>query len=121
MLLQFRWISSKKVFDDLVKYGVVQQGFIGGSVVEYNYENAKKYDLDTKVKNFNGVLLESIERNGPAIDAGLKPGDIIVKINNIDINSQSAFEEELSYHYPGDKISITYLRDSKSSRQHLPW
>src|ERR1044072_821929 len=38
----------KKVFDDLVKYGVVQQGFIGGSVVEYNYENAKKYDLDTR-------------------------------------------------------------------------
>jgi serine protease Do len=103
----------KKVFDDLVKYGVVQQGFIGGSVVEYNYENARKYDLDTKVKNFNGVLLESIEKSGPAIDAGLKPGDIIVKFNNIDINSQSAFEEELSYHYPGDKVSISYVRNSK--------
>jgi serine protease Do len=110
---------AKKVFDDLVKYGVVQQGFIGGSVVEYNYENAKKYDLDTKVKDYNGVLLESIERNGPAIDAGLKPGDIIVKFNNIDINSQSAFEEELSYHYPGDKISISYVRDSKVSTTSL--
>ncbi len=104
---------ARKVFDDLVKYGIVQQGFIGGSVVEYNYENAKKYDLDTKVQNYNGVLLESIERNGPAIDAGLKPGDIIVKINNAEINSQSAFEEELSYHYPGDKITISYMRDSR--------
>ena len=103
----------KKVFDDLVKYGVVQQGFIGGSVVEYNYENARKYDLDTNVKNFNGVLLESVEKSGPAIDAGLKPGDIIVKINNIDVNSQSAFEEELSFHYPGDKVTISYLRNSK--------
>ncbi|HMG89076.1 MAG TPA: trypsin-like peptidase domain-containing protein [Chryseolinea sp.] len=110
---------AKKVFDDLVKYGVVQQGFIGGSVVEYNYENARKYDLDTKVKNYNGVLLEGIERNGPAIDAGLKPGDIIVKFNNIDINSQSAFEEELSYHYPGDKVSISYVRDSKVSTTSL--
>ncbi|HEX6893418.1 MAG TPA: trypsin-like peptidase domain-containing protein [Chryseolinea sp.] len=109
----------KKVFDDLVKYGVVQQGFIGGSVVEYNYENARKYDLDTKVKNYNGVLLESIERNGPAFDAGLKPGDIIVKINDIDINSQSAFEEELSYHYPGDKVSISYVRDSKVTTASL--
>jgi S1-C subfamily serine protease len=109
----------KKVFDDLVKYGVVQQGFIGGGVVEYNYENAKKYDLDTKVKNFNGVLLESIERSGPAADAGLKPGDVIVKLNNVDINSQSAFEEELSYHYPGDKISISYVRNSKVNTTSL--
>ena len=109
----------KKVFDDLVKYGVVQQGFIGGSVVEYNYENAKKYDLDTKVKNFNGVLLESIEKNGPAMKAGLKPGDIIMKFNSTDINSQSAFEEELSYHYPGDKITLSYSRDGKSQSTSL--
>lgn len=109
----------RKVFDDLVKYGVVQQGFIGGSVVEYNYENARKYDLDTKVRNFNGVLLESIERAGPAANAGLRPGDIIVKINNVDINSQSAFEEELSYHYPGDKISLSYVRDSKLNTTSL--
>ncbi len=103
----------KKVFDDLRKYGVVQQSFVGGSVVEYNYENAKKYDLSTNTKTFNGVLLESIERDGPAMKAGLKPGDIIVKINSTEINSQSAFEEELSYHYPGNKISVSYLRDGK--------
>ncbi len=105
----------KKVFGDLVKYGIVQQGFIGGSVVEYNYENAKKYDLDTNVKSYNGVLLESVEKNGPAIEAGLDPGDIIIRINNEEINSQSAIEEELSYHYPGDKISVTYVRGNKTS------
>jgi S1-C subfamily serine protease len=104
----------KKVFGDLVRYGIVQQGFIGGSVVEYNYENAKKYDLDTNVKSYNGVLLESVEKNGPAIEAGLDPGDIIIRINNEEINSQSAFEEELSYHYPGDKISVTYVRGNKT-------
>ena len=105
----------RKVFDDLVKYGIVQQGFIGGAVVEYNYDNAKKYDLDTRVKLYNGVLLESVERSGPAFDAGLKPGDIIIKLNDVEINSQSAFEEELSYHYPGDKITLTYVRDGKTS------
>lgn len=110
---------ARKVFDDLVKYGVVQQAFIGGEVVEYNYENAQKYDLDTKVKNYNGVLLESIEKSGPAIDAGLKPGDIIVKLDNTEINSQSAFEEELSYHNPGDKISLTYARDGKTATANL--
>lgn len=104
---------AKRVFDDLVKYGLVQKAVFGGNVVEYNYENAKKYGLDLKTKNFNGVLIESLEREGPAVKAGLKPGDIIVKIDNIETNSQSAFEEELSYHYPGDKISVSYLRDGK--------
>ncbi|AYB32334.1 S1C family serine protease [Chryseolinea soli] len=110
---------ARKVFDDLVKYGVVQQSFIGGNVVEYNFENATKYDLSTSVKNFNGVLLESIEKTGPAIEAGLKPGDIITRINNTEVNTQSAFEEELSYHYPGDKITLTYIRDNKTATVNL--
>ncbi len=106
---------AKKVVDDLIKYGVVQKALFGGNVVDYDYQNAKKYKLNTNVKNFNGVLLERVEEIGPASEAGLKPGDIITKINSIDINSTSAFEEELSYRYPGDKITITYLRDNKPS------
>lgn len=110
---------AKKVFDDLKAYGIVQQSFVGGSVVEYNYENARKYGLNTNVKSYNGVLLESIEREGPAMKAGLKPGDVITKINNTEVNTQSAFEEELSYHYPGDKITVSYLRDGKASNTSL--
>ncbi|HEY9006640.1 trypsin-like peptidase domain-containing protein [Ohtaekwangia sp.] len=104
---------AKKVFNDLVKYGVSQKAFFGGNVVEYDYENAKKYDLPTNVKSFNGVLLEQLDREGAAMQAGLKLGDVITKINNVDVNSQSEFEEELSYHNPGDKITFTYYRDGK--------
>ena len=71
--------------------------------------------MSTDVKNFNGVLLEQVEEVGPASESGLKPGDIITKINSQEINSSSVFEEELSYRYPGDKINITYLRDNKIS------
>lgn len=105
---------AKKVFDDIVKYGIVQKAIFGGNVVEYDYQSAKKYDLKTDVKNFNGVLLERLEREGPAMQAGLQLGDIITKVNDVDANSQSAFEEEISYHYPGDKVSVTYVRDGKT-------
>jgi S1-C subfamily serine protease len=104
---------AKKVFDDLVKYGIVQKVFFGGRVVEYDYEHAKKYELDVNVKNFNGVLLEQLDKEGPAIQAGLKLGDVITAVNNIPVNSQSAFEEELVYRYPGDKITVSYLREDK--------
>jgi serine protease Do len=105
----------KKVFNDLVKYGVVQKALIGGAVIEYNYENANKYNLDTKVKAYSGVLLESVDRTGPAADAGMKPGDVIIKVNNVAVNSQSEFEEELSFYNPGNKISVTYIRDGKQN------
>jgi S1-C subfamily serine protease len=104
---------AKKVFDDLVKYGIVQKVFFGGRVVEYDYEHAKKYELNVDVKNFNGVLLEQLDKEGPAIQAGLKLGDVITAVNNVSVNSQSAFEDELVYRYPGDKITVSYLREDK--------
>ncbi|HYG20344.1 MAG TPA: trypsin-like peptidase domain-containing protein [Ohtaekwangia sp.] len=110
---------AKKVFNDLVKYGIAQKAFYGGSVVDYDFEHAKKYDLPTDVTVFNGVLLEQLDREGPAAQAGLKLGDIITRIDNVEVNSQSAFEEELSYHNPGDKITITYLRNGKSHTTSL--
>jgi serine protease Do len=110
---------AKKVFDDLVKFGVVQKAFLGGSVVEYDYESAKKYGLNVNVKSYNGVLLERLEKEGPAMQAGLELGDVITQFDDAMINSKSAFEEELSYHYPGDKISVSYLRDGKPKTTSL--
>jgi serine protease Do len=104
---------AKKVVEDLIKFGIVQKGFYGGSVVDYDYQYARKYNLD--VVDFNGVFLESVEENGPAAQAGLKAGDIITKVNDVVVNSVSAFEEEISYRYPGDKVTITYVRSGKTS------
>jgi len=104
---------AKKVVDDLIKYGIPQKALFGGEVVEYDYQNAEKYDLNTDVKEFKGVLIGKVDRAGAADDAGLQEGDIITKINNIEINSESAFEEELSYRYPGDKITIAFVRNNK--------
>ena len=106
---------AKKVVADLIKFGVPQKAIFGGNVIEYDYQNAKKYGLDANVKEFKGVLLGAVDRNGAAAQAGLQEGDVILKLNDIDVNSESAFEEELSYRYPGDKLSITYTRDGKSA------
>lgn len=108
---------AKKVVEDLIKFGIVQKGFYGGSVVDYDYQYARKYKLD--VLDFNGVFLESVEDNGPAAQAGLKAGDIITKVNDVVVNSVSAFEEEISYRYPGDKINISYLRGGKTATTSL--
>ncbi len=110
---------AKKVVEDLIKYGIVQKSFFGGNVAEYDFQNAEKYGLSTKVRHFNGVLLAELEKAGAAMKAGLKLGDIIVQINNLSINSKSEFEEELSHYSPGDQIEITYLRGEKSAKVTL--
>ncbi len=110
---------AKKVVEDLVKYGVPQKAIFGGKVVEYDFQNAEKYGLDTKVKEFKGVLIGHVDKGSAAAIAGLQEGDVITKFNDVVINSESSFEEELSYRYPGDKITIAYERDGKSSTVSL--
>ncbi|NOT74163.1 MAG: PDZ domain-containing protein [Cyclobacteriaceae bacterium] len=104
---------AKKVVNDLIKYGMVQKAFLGGSVIEYDYQTIAKYSLNPAEKDFRGVVLAELDKVGSANTSGLKLGDIIIKINDKEINSKSEYEEELSYHYPGDKINVTYLRDGK--------
>ncbi len=106
---------AKKVVNDLIKYSVVQKAVLGGDVIDYDYKTAETYKLDTQVKDFNGVVLAELNNEGAARNSGLKLGDIIIKIDGKDINSKSEFEEELSYHYPADRINVTYLRDGKSN------
>ena len=106
---------AKKVVEDLIRYGLPQKAIFGGDIMEYDFQNAQKFDMDLSVKDFKGVLLGTVTKGGAADKASLHDGDIITKINAIEINSKSDFEEELSYHYPGDKITITYMRDGKTS------
>lgn len=105
---------AKKVVDDLVKYGIVQKALSGATISDYDYETAKKFDLNTEMRKFSGVVVEKMEREGPAAVAGLKPGDIITKINDTEVNSKSSFEEMVAYLYPGDKINVTYERNNKA-------
>ncbi|MEQ8574580.1 MAG: PDZ domain-containing protein, partial [Fulvivirga sp.] len=69
--------------------------------------------------NINGVLLSYVQKDGTAEKAGLKEGDIIVKFNNQVVDSRSQFEEELSYHSPGDEVMITYERKGQTGNANL--
>jgi serine protease Do len=104
---------AKKVVNDLIKYGIAQKAVFGGNVAEYDFNNAKKYNMNTDIKEFKGVLVDEINKIGAAKEAGLKPGDVIKKINDAEVNTKSAFEEELAYRMPGDKINITYSRNDE--------
>lgn len=99
-----------RVFNDLVKFGEVQKAFLGVDVIDITSEVAEKY----KLNNLNGVLITRVDGDGAADKVGLTNGDVLLKINGMPINSKSAFDEEMAYFYPGDKIKITYKRNNQT-------
>ncbi len=98
----------KKVVDDLHKYGKVQRGYLGIQISEVDSKKAEENDL----KEVKGVFVEKSNEGSAAMDAGLKKGDVILKVDNIEINSVSELQEQISRRKPGDKVVITYLRDN---------
>lgn len=104
----------KKIVDDLIEYGEVQKAFFGGEVSDYDASVAERLDLKVDANQLSGVLLSYVQKDGAAARAGMQEGDIIIRINGYTINSRSEFEEELSYHSPGDKINVTYQRSGKN-------
>jgi serine protease Do len=101
----------RKVMDDLLQYGKVQRALLGVQIndIDANLVNDKRLRLDS----YRGVYIENVSEKGAAAEAGIKAGDIIIQINNIDVNSSSALQEIVAVHHPGDEIKITYLRKGK--------
>ncbi|MBO9683226.1 MAG: PDZ domain-containing protein [Flavisolibacter sp.] len=61
-----------------------------------------------------GAEILSVTKESAAEKAGLKKGDIITKIGDRKIESSDDVTDAIRKHKPGDKVSITYLRDGKS-------
>jgi serine protease Do len=99
----------KKVMDDLVEYGSVQRGFIGVSIRDIDNQLME----DKGIKQSQGVYVAGLTEGGAAANAGLKEGDIILKIGEVDINSTPQLQEQIGRFRPGDKVNVTILREDK--------
>ena len=103
----------RKVAGDIIKYGEVQKAFIGCDVNDLNKKLADRLNIDVDKNNIQGVLVTYIQPDGAAQSNGIKEGDIVLAIDDVAVDSRSAFEEELSYYSPGDKVKVTYRRNNK--------
>ena len=111
-----------KVVDDLKQYGNVQRAMIGiqgGSVKDY-IDNLK--DQDKEVKDFGtmeGIYIGKVVEDGAAEAAGLKEGDVITTVNGQKVKTMGELQGVLAKKRPGDKVTITYLRDKKNHNATL--
>lgn len=105
-----------KVVDDIKKYGSVQRVMLsiqGSDVLNYinaQKENGKEVDLGTN----EGVYIAKVDEDGNGAAADLKEGDVITKVDGKKVTKMAELQETLNGKRPGDKMSITYLRNKKT-------
>lgn len=108
-------VIMNKVVDDIKKYGSVQRvilGIQGGDVI--NYINAQKEEGKTVDLGTNeGVYVDKVSEEGNGAEIGLHAKDVIVKFDGKKVTKMSELQQLLNTKRPGDKASITFLRDKK--------
>lgn len=100
-----------KIVEDLIKFGVVQRGWLGVMVGSVNSEMVKQLDLEVN----EGALITGFAEDGrsAAKAAGIKENDVVIKIDDTPIRSSAALIETIGRHRPGDKVMITVNRQGK--------
>ena len=100
----------KKVLTDLIDYGIVQRGYLGVQISNITQELVE----EKKLANTKGVYIARVSENGGAEKAGLKDGDVILKVGTKTVNSVASLQEEVGKRRPGDMVNIT-IRNSTGS------
>ncbi len=102
----------KLIVPQIIQTGQVThtgRAVLGVSVTSVDAALASQYNLGID----HGVLITNVVSGGAASRAGLKSGDVIVKVDNTTINDISSLGNALITKNPGDKVAVTYYRSGQ--------
>lgn len=102
----------KKVVTDIIEFGEVQRAILGVRIQELTAELAK----EKGIKDIKGVYVFDVENGGAADAAGIKPGDVILSVNGVDVNSTAQLQEQISRYRPNQQVDIVVNRDNSRKR-----
>jgi len=101
--------NARKIMEDIMQFGSVQQGILGVTGGDINAGLAKSKNLST----LEGFYVAGVEYDGGAEQAGIKEGDIIKKLDNVSISKFSDLSGYISSKRPNDVVQVEILRDNK--------
>jgi serine protease DegQ len=104
---------AKQVMEQIVRQGSVTRGWIGVEAQDITPELAESF----KLKNIRGALISGVLRNGPADKAGIRPGDILLEIDNRPVSDSSGMLNLISALTPGHASKLKILRNQMESER----
>jgi Do/DeqQ family serine protease len=100
-----------KVVLDIQKYGMVQRGYLGLMIRSVDGNLAKEKGLELT----EGVYVDSISTYSAAGDAGIREGDVILKVDEVPTQTSAQLLEIIGRHYPGDQVTLSIDRNGKKA------
>lgn len=100
---------AKKVVEDIMEYGNVQKGLLGINPIRAS----TPYGLEKGINNIDGVYIDGIEKGMGADEAGMRRGDIIKQIDEIQVHKLADLTGYISTKRPGDIVEVTLDRDGE--------
>ena len=101
---------ARYVMDQLIQFGEVRRGTLGVFVQNLTPELAGVFEIDGD----RGVLVAEVAEESAAADAGLQPGDVIIRMDQRAINSAQDFHNAEGRLALGDSIQLDYVRNGKA-------
>ncbi|MEX5284950.1 trypsin-like peptidase domain-containing protein [Selenomonas sputigena] len=99
----------QEVIDQLLKHGYVVRPYLGVGIFDKQTAARAGYTLNAD----KGVYVEHMELNGPAYQAGIERGDLILKIDGTETNTVADLRAAVADHKVGDKVQIVIERNGK--------
>ena len=98
--------TARQVLEGLVRDGQVTRGWIGVEPVELNSDLAETFGI----KQTEGVIVTGVLQNGPAFQAGLKPGDVLLAVGDKDVHNVSELLTLIAAQTPGTAVKMRIKR-----------
>lgn len=98
---------AKNILVQLKDKGKVTRGWIGVAIQGIDENIMKQFGLKTK----DGALVGDVTAGGPAEKAGIKRGDVIVKVDGESVKSEKDLPIKIATMRPGKTVSLTIIRD----------
>jgi serine protease Do len=102
---------ARNVIDSLLKNGKVTRGYLGTVVQELTPDLAQQFKVP---EDQQGALITDVTAGSAAEKAGLRDEDIITAVNGKPISDPHALRLTVGGMSPGDKVTVTYLREGES-------
>jgi len=98
---------ARKVIEDIMEYGNVQNGILGVSGGSLNSRSAEELEINTT----EGFYINTVVENSGADKAGIEDGDIITRLDDVKISKFADLRGYLSTKRPDDIINVSVLRN----------
>lgn len=110
--------ATKGMIEGVIQTGKIQKSYLGVRYIDLTVADADEYQLPVA----RGAYLvadgakSALQKNGPADQAGLREGDIIMRVNDDAVGEQGGLSSIIGQYMPGERVMLEVLRDNEVIR-----